>query len=378
MRIVVIIPTYNERGNISRLLPALQPVFATIPHDMQVLVVDDNSPDGTAAAVRECQKSLPNIHLQEGPKRGLGAAYIRGMHYALDTLNADAVIEMDADFSHDPNDLPRMIGAMDTGADFVIGSRYVPGGTIPASWGLHRRLNSRFGNIVARYVAGIARVRDCTAGFRVIRASVIRAIDLDDLRVQGYAFQIALLHAAVAGGAKVVELPVHFEDRTEGDSKLGLKDIIEFFKSAGWIRLQSSRTFIKFAAVGLTGVAVNLGVFSLLLALGMNKFIASPLAIQTSIFSNFLGNNYWTFGDRSLRGRTRIRGLKFNAVSFISLGVSYGLFILLSHLAPQLSPQVDQVIGIVPATVVNYFLNSYWTFRHDDTAATPPRDQGRS
>jgi dolichol-phosphate mannosyltransferase len=363
MRIVLIIPTYNERGNIERLIDVLQPVFARLPHEMHVLVVDDNSPDGTADAVRAVQARVQRVHLIQGQKRGLGAAYIRGMRHALDQMQADVVVEMDADFSHDPADLPRLIGAIDSGADFAIGSRYVPGGTIPSNWGLHRRLNSRFGNIVARYVAGIARVHDCTAGYRVIRAAVIRGIDLDNLRVQGYAFQIALLHAAVTGGAKVVELPVHFEDRTIGESKLGFSDIIEFFRSAAWIRFQSSRTFLKFGLVGLSGVIVNLGIFTALLSLGMNKFIASPLAIQASIVTNFMGNNYWTFNSRKLQGRTRIRGLKFNIVSFLSLGVSYGVFVLLSHLRPEGSPQLHQVAGIVPATLVNYFLNSYWTFK---------------
>lgn len=364
MRIVLIIPTYQERENISKLLEALQPVFATLRHEMHVLVVDDNSPDGTAEAVRAAQKRLPNLHLLEGAKQGLGAAYIRGMRHALDRLGADAVVQMDADFSHDPLDLPRLIGAIDQGADLVIGSRYIQGGSIPDNWGLHRRLNSRCGNIVARHVAGIGNVRDCTAGFRIIRASVLRGIELEGLRVQGYAFQIALLHAAKAGGATVVEIPVHFTDRTIGESKLGLKDIVEFFQSAAWIRFQSSRTFLKFAAVGSCGVVVNLGVLTLLHnGLGINKYLAAPLAIQASIFSNFLGNNYWTFNGRTMNGRTRIRGMKFNAVSFLSLGVSYGAFVILSNAWPSVAPQVHQAIGIVPATVVNYFLNSYWTFK---------------
>jgi dolichol-phosphate mannosyltransferase len=145
--------------------------------------------------------------------------------------------------------------------------------------GLHRRLNSRFGNIVARYVAGIRRIRDCTAGFRATKAGVIRQIDVSRLGVQGYAFQIALLHAAVVSGAKVVELPVEFVDRTVGESKLGFKDIVEFFRSAAWIRFRSSKLFIKLCITGASGVLVNVGLFTLLLASGVNKFIASPVAI---------------------------------------------------------------------------------------------------
>jgi dolichol-phosphate mannosyltransferase len=368
MRIVLVIPTYNERGNVGRLIDELQAVFASLLHEMQILVVDDNSPDGTAEVVRERQNQWPNLHLTQGRKLGLGAAYIRGMRYALDTLHADAVFEMDADFSHKPSDVPRLITALEQGADFVIGSRYVRGGSIPAEWGLHRRLNSRFGNIVAHYLAGIPRVRDCTAGFRAIRADVIRRIDMGRLRVQGYAFQIALLHAAVVCGAKVVELPVDFADRTAGESKLGIKDIVEFLRSAAWIRFQSSKVFIKFCVIGATGVVVNVGVFTALLALGVNKYLASPIAIQCSIITNFLGNNYWTFRWRSLVGPIHARGLRFNVVSILALAISYLTFILLSHALPRVAPQVHQLIGIIPATLVNYFLNSYWTFRDASSA----------
>jgi len=253
---------------------------------------------------------------------------------------------------------------IDAGADFVIGSRYVKGGSIPENWGFIRRLISLGGNIVARFVAGIYRVRDCTAGFRAIRTSVLRDIDLSRLRVQGYAFQVALLHAAVTDGAKVVEVPVDFVDRTQGMSKLGLSDIIEFVENAWWIRFQSSRIFIKFAIVGATGVVVNLGIFTLLLEMGMNKFLASPIAIEISIVTNFLFNNYWTFRWRKTKDRIRIKGLKFNAVSLASLGVSYATFVAFSAAFPALPPQVAQLVGIIPATLVNYFLNSYWTFKH--------------
>ncbi len=371
MRIVVIIPTYNERGNIGRLIEELQGVFAVLPHAMQILVVDDNSPDGTVDVVREQQSRWSNVHLLQGEKRGLGAAYIRGMRHALEALGADAVFEMDADFSHKPTDVPRLIAALEQGADFAIGSRYVPGGSIPGEWGWHRRMNSRFGNVVARYVAGIYRVHDCTAGFRAIRSDVLRRVDFGALRVQGYAFQIALLHAAAAGGARVVELPVEFIDRTVGESKLGIKDIIEFLRSAAWIRFQSSKVFLKFCIVGASGVLVNLGLFTLLLALGVNKFLASPLAIECSIITNFFGNNYWTFRRRSLASGVHVRGLRFNVVSILSLAISYGTFVILSQAFPTVAPQVHQFIGIVPATLVNYFLNSYWTFR--DTRAGDDR-----
>src|SRR5215469_7456376 len=155
MRVVIIVPTFNERGNIGRLIDELQAVFVSLPHDMQILIVDDNSPDGTIEVVSAHRKQYANLHALQGEKQGLGAAYVRGMRHALSVLRADAVFEMDADFSHRPADIPRLLGALEGGADFVIGSRYVRGGTIPRQWSFHRRLNSRLGNIVARYVVGL-------------------------------------------------------------------------------------------------------------------------------------------------------------------------------------------------------------------------------
>ena len=186
--------------------------------------------------------------------------------------------------------------------------------------------------------------------------------------VRRHILRIALLHAAVMGGARVVELPVQFVDRTVGESKLGTKDIIEFFRSAAWIRFQSSKVFIKFCITGASGVLINLGVFSALLSLGLNKFVASPIAIQCSIITNFVGNNYWTFRRRNLVGPVHARGLRFNVVSILSLAISYLTFVLLSHVFPGVAPQVNQFGGIVPATLVNYFLNSYWTFRNESRA----------
>ncbi|MBP2678623.1 MAG: Dolichyl-phosphate beta-D-mannosyltransferase [Deltaproteobacteria bacterium] len=364
MRIVMVIPTYNEKDNIGLLIDRLREVFQRISHEMSILVVDDNSPDGTASVVKEKMGACRNVFLITGKKEGLGSAYIRGMKHAMEEMNADAVMEMDADFSHNPEDVPRLVAALSGGADFVIGSRYVDGGSIPKGWGFMRKLISRGGNIFARYIAGMYRIRDCTAGFRAIRVSLLEKIDLAGLRIQGYAFQIVLLSQAVARNAVIREIPVEFVDRTRGESKIGVSDILEFMVNAWWIRLQNSKVFIRFCIVGLAGVFVNLGAFSLLIHYGMNKYIASPIAIEISIITNFLLNNAWTFSERNVEARFHVKGLKFNLVSFIALGVSYLVFVLLSVLFPKVAPQYHQAIGIVPATFVNYFFNTYWTFRH--------------
>lgn len=366
MRAVIVLPTYNERDNILPIVSALYEVFERIPHEMHILVVDDNSPDGTGDIVREAQQRFERLHLLEGDRAGLGAAYIRGMRHALSALESDVVFEMDADFSHDPQDVPRLLAEIEAGYDFVIGSRYVPGGSIPENWGALRRAISLGGNLVARLVAGLYRVRDCTAGFRAIRARLLDKIDFDELRVRGYAFQVALLNAAVGAGARVQEIPVHFVDRSAGESKLGISDVVEFIINAWWIRLRGLGTFIKFAAVGLTGVFVNLGCFTGLLMAGVNEYVASPIAIELSVIWNFFLNNYWTFGSRKTSDRTHIKGLKFNAVSFVSLILSYGVFIGSSFAFPSAPAQLHQGLGIIPGAIANYFLNAYWTFRSDD------------
>ncbi len=378
MRIVAIIPTYNEAANIGPLIDRLQGEFARTRHDVHLLVVDDSSPDGTAAVVRGKMERFGNVHLLTGRKQGLGAAYIRGMSHAIETLAPDAVMEMDADFSHRPEDAPRLVAALEDGADFVIGSRYVDGGKIPGDWGLHRRMNSRAGNLFARYVAGMRGVRDCTAGFRAIRASLLARLDLPTLDVQGYAFQIALLERALARDAVVREVPVEFVNRTRGTTKLGLSDMVEFLLSVCRIRYRRARTFLAFCLVGLSGVAVNLGAFTLLYRWGVNRFVASPAAIEISILTNFTLNNALTFNGRRNGDRPWKKALKFNLVSLASLVVSYGVFVALSVAFPDVAPQYHQLAGIVPGTLVNYFFNSRWTFREEAPArANTPSSPAR-
>jgi len=170
-------------------------------------------------------------------KSGLGTAYKRGFAHALNRLDADVVFEMDADFSHDPNDIPRLLAALREGSDFVIGSRYVPGGSIPDNWAYWRKANSKWGNVFARYIAGLPEVKDCTSGFRAIRGAKLREIDVDRLAVSGYAFQMNLLDQAVKQGFRVSEIPIKFTDRVHAKSKLGFGDIVEFIINAFRIRL---------------------------------------------------------------------------------------------------------------------------------------------
>jgi dolichol-phosphate mannosyltransferase len=274
------------------------------------------------------------------------------------------VVQMDADLSHAPADLRRLLESID-GEDVVIGSRYVSGGQVDDSWGFKRRLLSRMGNLFARYVAGIYRVADCTSGFKAIRATALRKALPLRLHPSGYVFQVALLHALMISGARITEIPIYFSDRTRGATKLGRRDIVEFFLHVWWLRLLSRKTFVKFALTGLTGVVINLGCFQQLLSSGLNVYVSSLVAIETSIVWNFFLNNYWTFRDRQISTRKRVRGLKFNLVSLVTLGVSFASFVLLRVLWPEQPELLAQALSIFPGAIANYFANSYWTFKSD-------------
>ncbi|MGI9310667.1 MAG: glycosyltransferase [bacterium] len=364
-RVCFMVPTYNEASNITPLLARLAELY---PGDETAfLIVDDESPDGTAQQVREFAARDPRVHLLSGARRGLGSACARGIAHALDALRAEVVVQMDADFSHDPAQARALLQCIADGADVAIGSRYVAGGAVDARWHPARRSLSRWGNRLARWIAGLSSVRDCTAGFKAMRAQALRDAGVGDIRVQGYAFQVALLHRLIHAGARVVEAPIYFREREHGQTKLGARDLLEFFYHIWWLRLASHRTFIKFALTGLSGVFVNIGSFQMLLALGLHKYLASPIAIELSILSNFLLNNHWTFAERAMVGRKRVRGLKYNLVSVVTLLLSYSTFIALSMLFPQASPALLQGCGIVPAMLFNYFLNSYWTFREAES-----------
>jgi dolichol-phosphate mannosyltransferase len=228
----IVIPTYNEAGNIELLLDRIfengRRQRGTQRWRLSVLVVDDNSPDRTAIRVSEYRTKNPDVHLLlRKEKQGLGAAYIAGMRHAMAFLNPDVIMEMDADFSHNPDDVLRLLAEIQNGADFVIGSRYVKGGSIPPAWGLHRRLLSKAANLYTKAVLRIPRVRDCSGGFRAIRTSALRQVDLSSLNVKGYAFQVLLLEVAVRNGALVREVPIAFSERNAGKSKMRFADMAE-------------------------------------------------------------------------------------------------------------------------------------------------------
>jgi dolichol-phosphate mannosyltransferase len=215
----LILPTYDEAENLERIVAAALLVLErAAPGEHRILVVDDNSPDGTGAIADRLAHAHDAVEvLHRGGREGLAAAYLAGFAHALQR-GAGYVFEMDADFSHDPLDLERLLGAVREGADLALGSRYADGGRV-ADWGLVRKIVSRGGSWYARRVLGLD-VRDLTGGFKCFRADVLEAIDLPTVRSHGYAFQVELTYRAVTAGFRVVEVPIVFRDRRLGRSKM--------------------------------------------------------------------------------------------------------------------------------------------------------------
>ena len=220
-RALVVVPTYNERDNIGRMVGEILEQDYTL----DILVIDDGSPDGTAGVVREIVARNPRVHLMERPsKMGLGTAYLAGFRWALERGYA-YIFEMDADFSHDPKHLPEFLKAIQT-ADLVIGSRYRKGRVTVVNWPMARLILSYAANIYARAVTGL-RIDDATAGFKCFRRNVLEAIDLNAVKSNGYAFQIEIHFRVWKKGFRIVEIPIVFHDRTEGKSKMSKKIVRE-------------------------------------------------------------------------------------------------------------------------------------------------------
>ncbi|MCC6749641.1 MAG: polyprenol monophosphomannose synthase [Deltaproteobacteria bacterium] len=223
--ILIIVPTYNERDNLG---PITAQILEQLP-EAHLLVVDDNSPDGTGELADELARADGRVHVLHRPgKQGLGRAYLAGFRWGLER-SYEYLVEMDADFSHDPRYLPQLVARARAGADLVLGSRYAAGGGTE-NWGLVRQMISRGGSLYARTVLGV-RVRDLTGGFKCFRRRVLETLDLEGVRSEGYAFQIEMTYRALKQGFRVEELPIVFVDRRVGQSKMSRK----IFAEAVWM-----------------------------------------------------------------------------------------------------------------------------------------------
>jgi dolichol-phosphate mannosyltransferase len=230
MKICIVIPTYNERENLSKLVPKIEYVLFNSHLEGYIVIVDDNSPDGTGELAEQLAKEYGNIMvLHRQGKLGIGSAYREAFQTILNSLNVDVVLEMDADLSHDPAYIPSLVKTINDGYDLVIGSRYVKGGDI-SNWSIVRRIISKGANFLAKNLTGV-KINDMTSGFRAYSIKALRSIDLESIESNGYAFQVEILYKCVKAGFKAVECPIVFRERDEGKSKLGIRAILEFLKT---------------------------------------------------------------------------------------------------------------------------------------------------
>jgi dolichol-phosphate mannosyltransferase len=340
-KVVVVMPSYNEAKNISEMIPELvDRQFPKIKRaEMHLLVVDDNSPDGTGEIVRKAMATRKNLHLLQGEKQGLGWAYIRGFRYAVNELGADAVMEMDADFQHPPRFVKPMVEAFLDGADYVIGSRYIKGGSVPKEWDLFRKLVSYFGNLYIRIVLLKPGIHDLTTGFRLTRVKgVLEKIDLEHLMEPTlFAHKIDLLYQAVKNSKKVVEVPLEFAARKKEKSKFNSKETIASLKIATILGIKDKQRFIKFGTVGFIGYLVNAIFLKLFTLWNVPGFFAWSIPVELSIISNFVLNNIWTFKKEKISGAGNI-ARKFLAFNGTSLGA-----LLIQTIAGNIG---DKVFGI--------------------------------
>lgn len=315
---VIVIPTYNEKKTIKPLIEQIFEVAKPLPNwEIHIFVVDSSSPDGTEEEVRTLTAKYPRLHLLVTKKEGLGRAYIQGFQTAIEKINPFVLFEMDADFSHNPKDIPHFLTQIEQGADFVIGSRYIKGGSIPADWGIHRKIFSVCANLFVRFGFMKLSITDWTDGFRAIKVWIIKKAIGHIENYSGYVFQVALLDYAVTHNANIKEVPVNFIDRKEGVSKIN--SIQYIFQTIMYVLSHSS--FIKFVIVGLLGFAVDFSFAYLFInVLKMAKVMANVLSAEVAIIFNFMINNFWSFGHKAIKGGPLAYVGKFIQFNLVSLG----------------------------------------------------------
>ena len=362
-KICFVLPTYNEEENIENIIQQiLKEEKNQSKHTFSILVVDDNSTDETQAIVRRYTSLNSKVHLVTGQKKGLGDAYKRGFNYALNDLQADLIFQMDSDGQHDTSLIPHFVSSIEEGRDVVIGSRFVEGATTP-DFSFSRLIMSKVGNLLVRYVGGITQVKDCTSGYRAIRASYLKELDFSYLSTRGYSFQSSLICDLAWRGANISEIPIEFSSRQGGDSKLALRDQIEFLLNIPRLGFRNLEDFMKYSLVGVSGVFVNLGLYLFLTRYyEISEVVAPLIAIESALISNFILNNFWTFGKRITQSRIRVKFVKFHLVSGFSALINYSAFLTL-FLVFGLYDILANLIGIGLAAIVNYLINSNWTWK---------------
>jgi len=315
---LVVLPTYNESGTIEKVITEIFEQQEKANNWLiEILVVDSSSPDKTAEIVQKLQKKYSHLYLLLTKKEGLGKAYIRGFNYGLEKIQPAVYLEMDSDLQHNAKDIPKMLQKIEQGADFVIGARYIKGGSIPDDWGIHRKLFSVLGNQIVRFGFMYLKVHDWTDGYRAIKSWIVKKHLQEMEKYKGYVFQIAFLDKAIKSGANVQEVPTRFAERKKGVSKIDSAGfIIDIFKY-----LFQNSSFIKFVIVGGTGFLVDVILFYVFISsFKFQKALASLLSGLFSTGGNYFLNNFWSFKHKQIQGGLLTHFFKFFTFVLISLG----------------------------------------------------------
>ena len=300
MKITVIIPTYNEEENIKILVPLLEKKFELFPdYKFTILFVDGNSKDKSVEVIESLKKEFKNIDLiVEKEKSGLGGAYIKGYKYSMETLSADYVVEMDADLQHNPDDFPKLIEKVKEDYDLVIGSRYVPGGSVPKEWALYRKFISYFGSLFARVVLRIFRIKDFTSGFRLTKVKgILDQIDFSKIKSKGFAYKMDMLVRIYDMQAKITEVPIDFGLRDRGTSKMEKKNFQDSLKVVLEFAKERNKNFIKFIMVGFGGLFVDATLFNVI-SFSLEPYYSAIFSGFVAMLFTFLLNNFFSFKER--------------------------------------------------------------------------------
>lgn len=400
MRLVVTLPTYNEKENIEEIIKKILAQAKLMKDvDLHILVSDSHSTDGTGAIVKRIAKINPKVHYLDVQKRGLGIGLVKGHTYAIESLKADILAQMDADLSHDPSTLPQMVKYVKEGFNLVAGSRLMKGGK--NLLGLHRRIFTRGSALFCRLSWGTFNLTEYTNSYRVFQKELFQKIDFEKIpwRSKTYIIQPAFLYASYAAGAKIKEVPITFRDRKKGYSKAQIVaytwDVLKFGIK---VRLKRSRMFAKFLTVGSVSYLINASILGLLnrgkiysIALlsepilsfiptheSAEKFllvpldrllIASIISIETSIIFNFFFHENWTFRHRSRQGSANKRFLKFNVTSIGSPLIQLFSIIFFARFF-NIHEQIGLAIGVILGLFFNYFANLIWIWKDHPAQST--------
>lgn len=371
-KVVIVMPVWNEAENVKEMVKQLLEIeFPKINAEMNLLIVDNYSKDDTDKIVNSYAKKSNKIQLIQQRNTGLGWAYVSGMQYAMKELKADAILEMDGDFQHPPRFVKPMVEAYLNGAEYVIGSRYVKGGSIPKEWAISRKAVSYFGNLFIRICLLNFKVHDLTTGFRLTKVKgVLDKIDLENLmHLERFAYKTDLLYQSMKLANSTVEVPLEFANRTKEKSKFNWKEFVTSLKVAIILGIKDKMRFIKFGIVGGTGFVVNYLGLELLKKLGLSTYISTLLATELAIISNFVLNNVWTFKDKELKKfkDVLIQFGKFNltsifAVVFQPLIVSLGTYLFGDTSIVRLGSLLFALIFVLiyNYTVYNLFIWKTW------------------